>query len=669
MITIIALCWNHLEDVTKPFVKSFLANTTGDYELIMFDNGSHDGTKKFIQATEKKHPKVKYAGTKHNLGFGAGNNKAYKYKSPKSTHVLFINNDIVFHNKNWLQLLKKEIEPKTIIGQELVDFNSATSFRDINQPYLNGWCFMFPVKFLEKHGAFDEDFYIAYFEDAELCIRAGHHGYKLKAVDLGVEHLGSKSSDQISIPEKFKYNQYIFRNKLYEYERGNKLRIVFFCKDMYPFTGDDYEGKGVGGAEASLILLTRELAKLGHVVDIYNDTEVQGKYDGVNYINIENFSYNDYSDVFIVNRNSMPGLELVNAKVKLFWSCDQFTTNDWAEEIIPFVDKTFAISPYHKKYIAGHYPFSPGTIDIIDLGVKAEDYMEEPKKTGNKMIFCSVPRRGLEHLAHAFPEIKKRIPDAELVITSDYTLWGAEPLNEQFKSQFANMDGVRFLGKVERSELVKEQRESKVMAYPCTYDENFCISAMECIAAGAVPVTTPIGAMRTTIGDSGIIIESEPGTVRFQEEFVNRICQLLEDEDLRMEFQKSGRKRALSKYTWDYLAKEFWEKPILKMVKEKKYKNAYCTECKKQFKSSFAFFKHRSEKHVVLPPTKKNMQKLKVKIRVNKRVELNIGGVSYNTSTEMIVPQAQSGDMIRVLTEAYGEGVVKDVKILMNIDN
>ena len=73
------------------------------------------------------------------------------------------------------------------------------------------------------------------------------------------------------------------------------------------------------------------------------------------------------------------------------------------------------------------------------------------------------------------------------------------------------MPGVRFLGKVPRHELVELQKSSKILVYPCTYHEGFCIAAMECIAAGAVPVSTEDFALRTTIGRSGFLINGRPG--------------------------------------------------------------------------------------------------------------------------------------------------------------
>ena len=46
-------------------------------------------------------------------------------------------------------------------------------------------------------------------------------------------------------------------------------------------------------------------------------------------------------------------------------------------------------------------------------------------KIKNRLIFTSVPGRGLDNLLRIYPTIENAIPDVSLAITSDYRLWGA----------------------------------------------------------------------------------------------------------------------------------------------------------------------------------------------------------------------------------------------------
>ena len=185
------------------------------------------------------------------------------------------------------------------------------------------------------------------------------------------------------------------------------------------------------------------------------------------------------------------------------------------------------------------------------------------KKETGKLIFCSVPERGLENLFKIIPIIKKRFPDISLVITSDYRLWGSVPANERFKEMFSSMANVSFYGKLDREKLLEQQKTSEIMVYPCDYDENFCISAAECMAAGTVPVTTDIGALRTTVKDGGIILKGNPKDVGYQMRFAEEVCNLLEDKVKLNELSEKGKEIAKRYYDWRLIARD-WHTLITK---------------------------------------------------------------------------------------------------------
>jgi glycosyltransferase involved in cell wall biosynthesis len=148
------------------------------------------------------------------------------------------------------------------------------------------------------------------------------------------------------------------------------------------------------------------------------------------------------------------------------------------------------------------------------------------KKIKNRAIFCSIPDRGLAELHAAWPLILKEVPDATLVITGDYRLWGLSTPNNHFHRLMWTdfVDSVHFLGKVSRKDLVVLQSEAEIMAYPCIYEELFCISAAECQVAGAYPVTSGFGALVTT-NEFGTIISGDPHTPHFISEFTRTIVE------------------------------------------------------------------------------------------------------------------------------------------------
>lgn len=662
MVSIVIPLWNHCEDLTKPCVERIL-KCGGNFELILVDNASTDGTREYISNLNDKRVKVVFS--KINTGFGGGHNLGYAKATGDS--VVFLSNDVLMGRLDWIRLFEKEAKyhPNALMGPMLVTENTLTDFRYRQTPYINGFCVFATKKLFDsiliKGKVWDENFGKAYFEDVDLSVRAVRAGYELYQIpDTGLNHLISKSSDQINIPDQFTHTQKVFRSKMYEYERGDKLRIVFYCPSNYKFSNNDYEGKGVGGAEASLILFSRELAKRGYIVDVYNATEVEEKSGGVWYHNTESFDPDDYCDIFILFRTPYRHIERVNTPLKIFWSCDQHTSRDWNDTILPYVDKVIAISAYHKEYLLRHYNLDEDDILILDLGINESDYSKGGEKERFKMIFCSVPMRGLKYLAEMFPEIKRQVPEATLVITSDYRLWGAPERNAEFRAMFSGIPGVTFLGKVSREELVKEQLTSRVMAYPCEYDENFCIAAMECMAAGTVPVTTNVGALATTVGKEGIIINEMPDRAAYKEQFISWVVRLLKRDNEWIPLSESGKHRALTFYNWSYLTDHKWLVLLLDLYMEKKqvFQKNKCQMCGKNLPNAFEFFKHRAKDHVILPdpvpgvenPVKVN---LKVKIVTRKVVELSIN--TYNwVGKELIVPYDMASEVVRILTSPNG---------------
>lgn len=341
------------------------------------------------------------------------------------------------------------------------------------------------------------------------------------------------------------------------------MRIAFMCYGGSP-TGvipDDIYGRGVGGAELGLLSLAETMAERGHEVFVYNDPRKVGKQSGVQFFPTSNFfphHANGYGlDAFILFRTPWP---MVSALVcsKVFWSCDPQTAGHFGSDVFPYVDHTVCISPYHRDYFYRRYRHDFSTMTAIDLGVRVQDYAQDVQKVPGKCIYCSMPERGLELLHKAWPRIREAVPHASLVITADRRLWGVDyPGDEHYRIMWEDQD-VEYLGKIPRMELVRHQLESDVMAYPGAYEEMFCISAAECQVAGAVPITSTMGALPTTV-EVGMKIDYHPHSPEFMNRFVAGVVEFLRSEKLRMIQDKAKATRA--RFDWNNIAGQ-WEELI-----------------------------------------------------------------------------------------------------------
>lgn len=310
---------------------------------------------------------------------------------------------------------------------------------------------------------------------------------------------------------------------------------------------------GVGGAELALLTMCEGWSKAGHQVILYNNPKRQ---DGVfEQRNSSEFDRENHSDVVIFFREPSQKVVNVNCK-KIFWSCDQYTAGDFSH-FSKLVDKVVTISPHHSAYFNKFYGIENSI--HIDLPVRIWDYQIDVEKVRNRLIFTSVPDRGLEYVAQTFPKIKEQVPDATLVVTSDYRLWGVpSPMNNQYMQMFMRMEGVEFLGAVPRERLIVEQRKAQIHYYPCIYEELFCIAVAESQIAGTLPITTPTGALGTTC--MGIIIDGDARNPVTQQAFVQTTIETLSSPNL-SNMQASVQRRAMKRFSLENILEQ-WNKKV-----------------------------------------------------------------------------------------------------------
>lgn len=334
------------------------------------------------------------------------------------------------------------------------------------------------------------------------------------------------------------------------------MKIDILCNDGSPLGvtpntiyGDE-KRIGVGGAELALLTLAEFWKSIGHEVRLYNDPWYHT--DKLEQKLIATFNPLENRDILIVFRSPNEVSKRAKGK-KIWWSCDQYTVGNF-REFGKTVDKIVTISEYHQKYFKDNNGHDS---TVIDLPIRAQDYEKvKREKVKNRMVFTSVPGRGLDVLAQCYPAIKQRIPDASLVITSDYRLWGTTPNNSEYRSSFFGKPDVQFLGGVSRERLVEEQAKAEILSYPCTYDELFCYAVAEAQWVGAVPVTTRIGSLDTT--NMGHKVEGAAEHPTWNRLFVSAVCNLLEDRDRLERSQKEVEEKARKRFDIKSIGEQ-WE--------------------------------------------------------------------------------------------------------------
>jgi len=109
-VSVIWLNYNsiHAIDIAFKSLEAVANLNYPNFELIIVDNGSTDGSAQIIEKIvyEKLRSKmnVKFVRLKRNLGFTGGNNIGYRLKDPDSKYIMLTHNDVIPYPKS-LRLL------------------------------------------------------------------------------------------------------------------------------------------------------------------------------------------------------------------------------------------------------------------------------------------------------------------------------------------------------------------------------------------------------------------------------------------------------------------------------------------------------------------------------------------------------------------------------------
>jgi hypothetical protein len=309
--------------------------------------------------------------------------------------------------------------------------------------------------------------------------------------------------------------------------RDRPRSILFICDFDPGFSGTKHHTVGVGGTEAMVVVLAEALA--ARDIDVTVAARIGAEdCNRVRYQSIHGVRPRAADVTVLVKQWSDAAIDAGSARV--FLATDVHVPDrQMMARCIGWCTKSLALSPFMRRSLQATVS-APG-MGILPPPVSIENYESADEARRPVVLYCSVPDRGLYYLKDLFPAIRARVQDATLVITSDFTLWGRTSAKDAFMRFFDQLPGVEYLGHVDRSRLIAEQRRARVLAYPCIFEEGFCIAAAECMAAGTVPVTTNAFALTTTVGDAGVLIDGRPRSWFYRRRFVKAVTALLSDDE------------------------------------------------------------------------------------------------------------------------------------------
>ena len=300
------------------------------------------------------------------------------------------------------------------------------------------------------------------------------------------------------------------------------MKIAFLDLSKRDYSPDAPFLEPLGGIKSGLIYLALELCKAGHEITILNNTSAPRMYSGIRCLNLYNVLSADFLNTFdyIVSISCDAG-KLKNQGLKrplLLWTghnheessvqclaSKQEATN-W--DFFIFKSQWQAIT-YIKKF-----NLAPGKCRVIgnavspffeSLGKRSSYFFTEGRPP--RFYYSSTPFRGLAVLLQAFPKIQKAFPGSTLRVHSSMKPYKMNETHEylQLYEKCNSMEGVEYIGSFPQAELSESVQEMDVLAFPSIYAETACITLMEAMTSGCIPMCTDLGALRETAAGFGYL--------------------------------------------------------------------------------------------------------------------------------------------------------------------
>lgn len=219
LVSVVLVNWNGLED-TKLCLKHTFEQTYANFEVIVVDNGSHDGSVAYL----RKQKNIVLVELPKNTGFTGGHIAGYNVS--KGKYILLLNNDAVM-DRQYIEKAVATIEESDdiavvggrayfwndenplfdatndfyayqninpISGEGIFTRQDAGSIQEVNN--VSGSCVMVKRSVIEELGYLHDPFF-AYYEESDLFARIKRAGYKvIYNPELAIWHANGKSAER-----------------------------------------------------------------------------------------------------------------------------------------------------------------------------------------------------------------------------------------------------------------------------------------------------------------------------------------------------------------------------------------------------------------------------------------------------------------------------------------
>jgi GT2 family glycosyltransferase len=246
-LSIVIICWNDWKVIENCLYSIFDGSIKTEFEVIVSDNGSTDGS---IERIRAQFPAVRLIENGANLGFAKANNVGIR--EANAEYILILNPDTIVHAGSldrWIEFADRRPEvgafgckvfrsdgtywpaarPFPTVGRVMIaalglralgrlgrlfvsdEYEGWNGNDDREIDWQSGCCILFRGDLLHRLGGFDEQFFYHY-EEVDLCHRVWESGHSIRfAPMVTITHLGGQSVDRFPVRFALEKNRNCYR--------------------------------------------------------------------------------------------------------------------------------------------------------------------------------------------------------------------------------------------------------------------------------------------------------------------------------------------------------------------------------------------------------------------------------------------------------------------------
>jgi len=327
-------------------------------------------------------------------------------------------------------------------------------------------------------------------------------------------------------------------------------------------TSENWGKAPMGGSEISAVHLGEKLLERGHDVTYF--LQRCESFDNENlHVRRHDQIFDEQLEYFICVRPH-PVLQGDFGDVKkILWSGDAFDQPSmdlfYDEKIVNSMDAFIFKSKWQEgKILEKYYKIKEEKVHILYNCYKPEFFgVDGISPNPKRFIHASTWYRGLKNFIDIWPEILKKIPDAEIHVFSKTALY-SEYSNDKgyydIAEELVELPGIILREPVPQRIMAQEMKKAWLMLYPNTgFVETSCAVALQSIVSGTPVIATKRAGLIETIGGAGVLIDNKEEN--WQKKFVKTAVEM-DSKKRRILVDSGSQRQALQ--TWKNQV-ERWE--------------------------------------------------------------------------------------------------------------